>query len=64
MTSAVGADPLLKRRLLSTYFVNAYLLRGADIGYLIIGSLTELSFINVKDMASFIKLSGWFTSVR
>ena len=33
-TSAVDADPQRKRRLLSTFFVNAYPLRGACIGYL------------------------------
>ena len=26
-------------------------------------SLTELSFIDMKDIASFIKLSGWFSRV-
>ena len=33
-TSDVGADLLSKRRLLSIFFVNAHLSRGADIGYL------------------------------
>ena len=40
MTSAVDADPLRKRRLLSTFSVNAHLLRGADIGYLVLRPLS------------------------
>ena len=39
-TSAMGADPLKKTTLLSTFFVNAYLLRGADIGYLALQPLS------------------------
>ena len=34
MTSAVVADPLRKKKLLHTFFVNVHLLRGADTGYL------------------------------
>ena len=54
-TSAVGTDPLRKRRLLSAFFVNAHLLRNTDIGYLVIRSLscsTELSSIDVNITAS------------
>ena len=32
-TSAVDADPLIKSRLLCTFFSNVHLMRGADIGY-------------------------------
>ena len=35
-TSALDADPLRKRRLSSTFSVNAHLLRGADIDYLVL----------------------------
>ena len=46
------ADPLRRRRLLFIFSVNAYLLRGADIGYLATHvSLTELSSVDVKDIA-------------
>ena len=62
-TSAVDADPLRKRRLLSIFFVNARLLLGTDIGYLSPQFLTELPSIDIKNKASFIKFSGWFSSV-
>ena len=62
-TSAVNADPLRKRRLLSNFFVSARLLTAVDIGYLAPHSLTELLSIDIRDIASYIKLSGWFTCV-
>ena len=58
-TSAGDADPLRKRRLLATSSVNTHLLRCADMGYLALFSLTKLSSIDVKDIASFVKLIGW-----
>ena len=39
-TSVADADPLRKRRLLSTLFANAHLLGGADIGYLALQPLS------------------------
>ena len=39
-TSAAGADPLKKRRLLFTFFVNSHLLQGADTGYLALRHLS------------------------
>ena len=53
----MDANPLRERRLLFTFFVSVQLLRGADIGYLALHfisfhfSLTELSAIDVKDIA-------------
>ena len=58
MTSAANADPLRKRGLLSSFFVSAILLLGVDIGYLMPHFLTALSSIDIKDLASFIKISG------
>ena len=68
-TSAVFAEPLKKRRLLSNFFVNDHLLQGVDIDYLalqslVLVSLTELFSIDVKDIASLIKSWGWFSNVR
>ena len=57
-TSDAVADPLSRRRLLSTFFSNPNLLRVADIGYLAFQPLMELSSIDVKDIVSFIKLSS------
>ena len=64
-TSAGDADPLRKRKLFSTFFASAYLSVGVDIGYLAqhFLCLTELSSIDIKDIASFIEFSGWFSSV-
>ena len=59
--------PLRKRRLSSTSFVSARLLLDADIGRLFgspfLVSLMVLSSIDIKDIASFIKLSSWFSSL-
>ena len=60
------ADPLRKRRLLSTLFVrcpslarHSYRLFGSSF----LGNLTELFSIDIKDITSYIELSGWFSSV-
>ena len=60
--SAVGAGSLRKRRLLSTFYVNIHVLRGTErvyFGFPILISLTELLPIDVQNIASFIKSSGW-----
>ena len=64
-TSAGHADSLRKRGLLSNSFVSARLSLGEVFGTSLLVSLKELSSIitNIKDIASFIKLSGWFSSI-
>ena len=42
LTTAMDADPLRKRRLLSTFSVNGHLLQYADIGYLGVRPLSAL----------------------
>ena len=56
--SAVDADPLRKRRLLSIFFVKVRLLLGIDVDYLALARLAQLSSIDIKDMASYIGLFG------
>ena len=60
----MNAFPLKKRRLLSIVFVSARLLLCADIGYLArYFRLMDLSSIDIRDIASLIELSGWFSSI-
>ena len=73
--SVVGVDPLRKRKLLSTFFGNDQILPGAFIGYLVLQSLPDrhctlsvryivlASYIDVRDICTFIKPSGWSSSV-
>ena len=58
--SAGDADSLRKRNLFSTFFVSARLSLGVDMTFLV--SFTERLSIDIKDIASFIKLSSWFSS--
>ena len=51
-TSAGGADPLREKRLLFNSSISGRPL-----------SVQELSSIDVKNTTSFIKFSGWFSSV-
>ena len=64
--SKLVADRLRKRKLLSIVFCQCLSLarcRYRLFGIPFLVSFTELSSIDIKDIASFIKLSGWFTSV-
>ena len=66
-SSAMDAGTLGKRRLWIQFFANARLLLGVDVRLFdspFLVSLAEPSCIDNKDVASFIKLSDWFSSVR
>ena len=58
MIFVVGAGPLRKRSLLSTFLGNVHHLRIVDICY-----LTELLPIDVKNIVSFIKSAGFQCSI-
>ena len=57
MACAVDTDPLSKRRLLSTFFASARLLRGVYASYLVTHFL-QLDIFDIKDIA---RLSNYST---
>ena len=61
-TSASDADPQRKRALFFIFFVSTHLSRVVGKGYLAQCFLSDIDGA-IKIIASFIKLSGWFSSM-